>query len=670
MGITLVGEVANDCDDGADFPTGSISADDDFVQGTGAVGLKLSGAPATGDVTATTLTSTYDFSSAGTHDGDHIIMWYNVRIPFNSTTGMQIFVGNGTDSGVWTVMPTVFYKGGFITKVINPLLDFASATNWTTNGNPAQLDDISVMGCQFTVLVSIMGNFLTVQVDQMTVGTGIRADAGSVPTPNTWEDVRAADEDTGFWGWWSSSNGAFIGKGKLFIGPVSGSVTSVFTDTAFSVIFADELVLRGFYDIEMRGAGTDVTWELASISAANPANDTSRWSITVDADTNSFADTNGVYKGSDIITLNGNTTMTGTTFVDGNSLIQNGAILDSITVLDPNVLTAVAYITSDDPGLIDDSTFVSNGVGHAIEIDTAGTYGMSGNVYTGYSASQENDNSSIYNNSGGLVTLNISNGLSPTVKNGTSATTDVIQSVDINFHVDDTDGNNVQFAQVYIQKATPTAQLSGAGNTAGDADLVVSSSVDTDIPTDGWAIVYDKSENATQPYRVASISGSTLTLAGVAGSATSAGTSTTLNDDTFFPGLFEGETIRNTSDGSWAVVDQIVGGDPAAATSIITSPLRGGTLNTWGNTDVWSTGTLATTLAQNVDTVDLPIVNGQTDVDGDITSASINFGSTFSAVVRIRSNEGATKYIPFLTTISITGAFSGSAVIQEDPVAI
>jgi len=273
-----------------------------------------------------------------------------------------------------------------------------------------------------------MGSFNNFQLDQMTIGLGVRVDGGTGGSPNTFEIVRAQDEDTSFWGWWSSKNGSYVGKGKLYIGPVSGSATSVFTDTAFAVVFANERVATGFYEITMRGAGTDVTWSLGSIASAAPSS--VRWSLTVESDTNSFSDTNGVWSGADQLTLQSPATLTGTTLINCSKLTQNGATLSGITVLAANTADDVAFIDSDDPSLISDSKFTFSD-GHAIRITATGTYSFVGNTFSGYGADASTD-AAIYNDSGGLVTLNISGGGgTPTVKNGSGASTVVNSTVSV-----------------------------------------------------------------------------------------------------------------------------------------------------------------------------------------------------------------------------------------------
>lgn len=429
MSVALVGEVVNACDATTGFNVGNISADDDNVEGTGAIGVKNSAGTTEMYTTSLGAGAPYDFSSGGPENGYHVIMWFNSKSPINATAGFRVIVGDGTSRGHWNVVPRSFYKGGFVTQVVNTARDFDSiaAGSWTTTGNPAQLSAVTQVGGVHQTPASIMGSFNNFQLDQITIGLGVRVDAGTVGSPNTFETVRAADEDTGFWGWWSSAFGAYVGKGKLYIGPATGSATSVFTDSGFRVVFADERVASGFYEIRTRGAGTDVSWDLGNIAAANSVN--ARWNLTVDSDTNSFADTNGVWSGADQLVLAAAATLTGTTLIDCTKLTQNGATLDACSVRSANTADGVAFIESDDPSLISDCEFEFSD-GHAIEITTPGTYSFDGNTFVGYGLDDTND-AAIYNNSGGLVTLNISGGTTPTVRNGSGASTTLNSTVSI-----------------------------------------------------------------------------------------------------------------------------------------------------------------------------------------------------------------------------------------------
>lgn len=425
MAVRLLGEIVNSCDSATGFITGAISGDDDFVEGTGAIGVKASNT--TTEMYTTTLgaTAPYNFSTGGTESGYHIIMWFNTKTPINATSGLRIVVGNGTDRGHWYVTPQGFYKGGFITKVVDSARNFdvIQAGTWTTGGNPAQLSNITQMGGVFTTITSIMGSFNNVQLDQMTIGLGLEITGGTGGSPNTFEEVRAADEDTAFYGWWGSSNGTIVGKGKLYIGTTAGA--STFYDVAPSVTFADELVAEDFYEIAINGTGTTCSLELATLASANP--DNVRWALNVNSGT--FTDINGVWSGTREINLTSNCGLSGTTFINGNKLYQNSATLDGITVLAANTTGGTAFIESDTPANISNSTFEFSS-GHAIEITSATTsaFTFSNNSFIGYGASGTTD-AAIYNNSGKHIVINITDGGdTPTIRNGSGASTTIINA--------------------------------------------------------------------------------------------------------------------------------------------------------------------------------------------------------------------------------------------------
>jgi hypothetical protein len=193
MTISLVGTVCDPCDTASNFTTNNSgvninATDDDFVQGTGAVGDKMSNTTelVVSDTLTYTTAAVYDFSSAGatTDEGAHFIGWVNMKTPFDATDGMAVMFRNAAGhQGTWNVMPSYFYKGGFSTRVINPSADFDTVTTWSLTGNPAQLDDVTEMGFQYHTTSSIMGSFNNVQCDIFTVGFGVRADVGTLGTP-------------------------------------------------------------------------------------------------------------------------------------------------------------------------------------------------------------------------------------------------------------------------------------------------------------------------------------------------------------------------------------------------------------------------------------------------------------------------------------------------------
>jgi hypothetical protein len=100
------------------------------------------------------------------------------------------------------------------------------------------------------------------------------------------------------------------------------------------------------------------------------------------------------------------------------SALLNGGGLARVNIVDSD-----APVTTNDPENIVDCAFTSPGTGHGIVITATGTYSFTGNSFTGYGADATTD-AAIYNNSGGLVTINLGAGdTPPTVRNGSGAST-------------------------------------------------------------------------------------------------------------------------------------------------------------------------------------------------------------------------------------------------------
>ena len=503
MAITLNGTIVSDCDTAADFTNNNsganISGDDDFVEGTGAVGDKMSGSNEllVSDNLSGGAAGVYDFSSGGADEGAHFIGWINTKTSIQATTGLQIMFRNASGhEGSWYVIPAYFYKGGFTTRVINPAADFNTATTWTTTGNPAQLDDVSEMGFEFDMLATIMGAFNNAQVDQFVVGFGVRADVGTLGTPNTYQDMVDQDQDTSFWGWLSSAGA----KGGLYIGPATGTTASWFVDSAFSVKFLDEKVAAGFYGFFLRGANTTCTWTLASISAENPTN--ARWSIILDSGmgsvTGGFTDNTSVWTGSDAITLNQYATLTATTIIDGVSMTQNGADLDGITVINPSTAANVAYATIDTiANLVAD--FQSAGTGHAVDIgnysaNTSVTWNCTESGYVAGTAGTSVDDKTPTGNE--TIVVDVDSGITLTINVGTGASTPSVANSglgDVDVVVGQTtfdftlNPSIIDYEwRLYEKSATPgtigTVELDGEENaTLDNQSYVYTYSVDTDI---------------------------------------------------------------------------------------------------------------------------------------------------------------------------------------------
>lgn len=119
-------------------------------------------------------------------------------------------------------------------------------------------------------------------------------------------------------------------------------------------------------------------------------------------------------------------TLNGATLLQPEGIELNGGAMDGCTI---DMSAVSPAVTTDDPSLISNCTFISDGDGHAIELTDPGTYTFTGNTFSGYGADGTTD-AAIYNNSGGAVTINVAGGGdTPTVRNGTGASTTVNNNV-------------------------------------------------------------------------------------------------------------------------------------------------------------------------------------------------------------------------------------------------
>ena len=365
----------------------------------------------------------------------------------------------------------------------------------------------------------------------------------------------------------------------------------------------------------------------------------------------SFNTTTGVDAGTDIVTLDATHGYT-----DGDAIYyqrQGGA--QNIGLTDGSLYYVNAQSTTS-------LSFHSTKAAAVADTGKIALTSAGGETHYIYSAKAD-----VYNNSAGIVTINIlSGGDTPTIRNSNGSSTNVVTTVDVNVHVENNAGSNVSDAQVFIRKSSAYYNYTShnTNNSAGDTTFEVNETIDTDLPQDGWLHIWDSSTNTKQEYRYTSRNGKIFSLpTEVTGTASSTGDSITLNSTGIGAlNIQEGDAIRNTTDGSWASVDEL------STNSAITTPLAGGSDNNWQSADSFSVHKLAISY-ESTDLVDIPLFNGQTDVNGDI-STTYGGATPVSIVVRIRSNEGVTKYVPFNTNGSITSnGFSLTAILTEDTVA-
>lgn len=129
------------------------------------------------------------------------------------------------------------------------------------------------------------------------------------------------------------------------------------------------------------------------------------------------------------VTLNG-CTIADTPTISDSVVVNNTTTLTECTIDVSRISSGNYWLSISDPSVISDCSFTGGG-GHAIRLTATGTYSFSGNTFTGFDI-DGTDNAAILNDSGGSITINISGGGdTPTVKNGTGASTIIQNSVNI-----------------------------------------------------------------------------------------------------------------------------------------------------------------------------------------------------------------------------------------------
>lgn len=202
--------------------------------------------------------------------------------------------------------------------------------------------------------------------------------------------------------------------------------------------------------------------------------------------------------------------LSGVTFSACNTIALNGIDLDSCTITNSTADVAMDITSTTECAGLTNLSFIDNTAGHSIEITATGTYTFDNFQFSGGGAAASST-ADVYNNSGGAVTINVTNGGStPTIKNGTSASTTVQNAVTVTVTAVDTAGSPIQNARVLLEKVTGGADvLTGLTDASGIA--TVSYAYTADTPVTGWV----RKSSASPYYKQASLAGS-ITSSGYA----------------------------------------------------------------------------------------------------------------------------------------------------------
>ena len=432
-----------------------------FYTSNGCIYRKITSTAAGGAGFAYEPTTSIDMTAAATNTA---LMKFAVTDfgGLNATEGVTLLIGQGGNNNQYHDIPLTgsdvagtpldLYpaKGGFIILPVNPNL---TAYHRATGGS-ASLNITAYFGltARFASASAKAENLGLSCVD---IGTGLE-----LHTSGVLKDFYDADEGTqaNRFGYATQlAPDTYNLFGTMTIGQSGGSTTATtVSDTSRETWqHGDGLFDAGWtgWLFDLGNASTAITLSNKTLQGiGSEAVVDTRPVLTVTGTAGSLTISSCVISNYASLTLTSAVNLSDSSIVSSEGITQAGAIITSCTFSGSPVSSNEAMITVAD-GLSNMSgcSFVSGGTGHAIEITTPGTYNWSGHTYSGYGAN-DTGNAVVYNNSGGLVTLTLVGGaVSPTVRNGTSASTNIVSGgVTIDVNIKDESASPVQGAFVYI----------------------------------------------------------------------------------------------------------------------------------------------------------------------------------------------------------------------------
>jgi hypothetical protein len=417
--------------------------------------------------TSCTFTPTTNLDMSGT--GVHLYWWAMSAVaafiePFTEVAddpGYTLRLTDGSSNyKEWRIAGSDTWGGEWKCFV----LDVNSTTDVYASSGSLSLSDIDVI--TWSIDMSNSGNIRIIDNqwnDVVRFGTGLKATGTDFDLTDMVDDDESSANKYGIL---ENKDGVIFSQGKIQIG--DGATTTTFNSTDEALIFKDRnsdgegQVASGFYELKFTGSGLTVDIDGLVCKGAGTT-DTTRY--IVDADDSD-------------ITLD----IAGSTFIRASTV--GFAASDSITTsvfnncgqIDPSTATyqnntlsnttnsGGALLLDSTSNNVSDSTFISDGTGHGVYITASGTYTFDNLQFISY-GSTGTDNAAIYNNSGGAVVVNATNGSSGlTYKNGSGASTTVNDAKEFKFTL----SPSITGYEWRIYEVTALGSLSGAVEKDGE----------------------------------------------------------------------------------------------------------------------------------------------------------------------------------------------------------
>ena len=285
------------------------------------------------------------------------------------------------------------------------------------------------VGAGITTLAPAKGSNLG--VDAVRYGKGAFLTAGDATDPITLTGfASSSDSLPERWGLLTDIGGTLEQQGGFTIGQnSSGTPTQAYFESSdINVVFVDTFHAEStFNHVTIDHAATSASFNNISYTALGTV---SPGKFVVNVANPWVSIVGGTWTNIGTTEFRSNSTANGLTWRGTDWIQQSGSVITNC-VITSNI--ASASLHSDNPGLLSNNTFIGSGSeNHGIECRTPGTYTLTGNDFQSFGAA-DTSASAFFNNSGGAITLNVTDASSPTVRNSVGSSTTVNNNVSVTF---------------------------------------------------------------------------------------------------------------------------------------------------------------------------------------------------------------------------------------------
>ena len=347
---------------------------------------------------------------------DHIFTWVFLATPGLTNTlqngGVTVAIGNSVSALVKYHVEgnDTFGAAGRVARCypIRPVNSAnTSAPNYRTLlGSPN--GTISFFGATTNISGSVRGS--NIGVDAIRRGTGVYITAGDSSTPATFAGA-ATENDliANRWGVISSIAGSsYELQGRFVVGQnTSGTpTTAYFVDSNKNILLTDTPHAQSdFTQIIIDEASTVFNLSNINIEAGGTTNPGKL--VFNNASTTSTLNNCGFIKIGETV-LRAGVTVTSSAWREAGKITLNGATISGSAIRNSTATTALLVGSS--VSTLSNTSFVSSGTGHAIEITGGTEHTLSGITFTGYDAGSTGSPITTTNTGNEMIFVNIGSG--------------------------------------------------------------------------------------------------------------------------------------------------------------------------------------------------------------------------------------------------------------------